>query len=189
MSRINDLYQKEVLPKFADEFTVGNSMAVPKLIKININLGIGTIMKNKEAVDKVIKEISIICGQRPNERKTKISVASFGTREGAVVGLGLTLRKKRMNDFFDRLVSIVLPRLRDFRGVSDISFDKYGNYTLGIADYTVFPEVDTSKNIVSHGLEITFVTKAGSKEKGKRLLELMGMPFMKNTNDKKENDK
>ncbi|MEK7100274.1 MAG: 50S ribosomal protein L5 [Patescibacteria group bacterium] len=180
MNRLKQKYQEEIKAKLIEEFDVKNVMAAPKLIKININVGIGDALKNKEVKAALEKDFMLIAGQKLSERKAKLSVATFAIREGMVVGLSGTLRGERMYDFFDKFVNIVLPRLRDFRGVKRTSFDKGGSYTLGLTDHTVFPEIDISKAASSHGMEITFVTNAGSREKGERLLELLGMPFIKN---------
>lgn len=179
MTRLKDLYNKEIKAKLIKEFGIKNIMATPQLKKININVGIGDMLKNKEAKAALEKDFALIAGQKFSERKAKLSVATFAIREGMVVGLSATLRKERMYDFFDKFVNIVLPRLRDFRGVKRTSFDKGGSYTLGLTDHTVFPEIDITKAASPHGLEISFVTDAGSKEKGERLLELLGMPFVK----------
>lgn len=179
MTRLFEKYQKEIMPKLAKEFDIKNIMAIPKLVKININFGIGSLIKNKEAKEQLIKDISLITGQKPSERKAKISVATFAVRKGMVVGLGLTLRGVRMYDFYDKFVNIVLPRLRDFRGVKKTSFDNQGNYTIGLTDHTVFPEIDIAKAAPAHGLEITFATNTKSRTKGEKLLELLGMPFIK----------
>lgn len=179
MNRLLEKYHKEIIPELSKEFGIKNNMAVPKLIKISLNVGIGSLIKNKEAKEQLIRDIALIAGQKPSERKAKISVATFAIRKGMVVGLGLTIRGVRMYDFFDKFVNVVLPRLRDFRGVKRTSFDKFGNYTIGLTDHTVFPEIDITKAAPAHGLEITFTTSAGSKEKGEKLLELLGMPFVK----------
>lgn len=180
MTRLKDLYNSEIKAKLVKEFGIKNAMAIPELKKITINVGIGDMLKNKEAKAALEKDFALIAGQKLSERKAKLSVATFAIREGMVVGLSGTLRAARMYDFFDKFVNIVLPRLRDFRGVKRTSFDKGGSYTLGLTDHTVFPEIDITKAAAPHGLEITFVTNAGSKEKGERLLELLGMPFIKN---------
>lgn len=179
MTRLKDLYNSEIKAKLVEEFGIKNAMAIPELKKITINVGIGDMLKNKEAKAALDKDFALIAGQKLSERKAKLSVATFAIREGMVVGLAGTLRAARMYDFFDKFVNIVLPRLRDFRGVKRTSFDKGGSYTLGLTDHTVFPEIDITKAAAPHGLEITFVTNAGSKEKGERLLELLGMPFVK----------
>ncbi len=179
MNRLKQRYQEEIKAKMQEEFGIKNVMAIPGLKKININVGIGDVLKNKEVKAQLDKDFSLIAGQKLSERKAKISVATFSVREGMVVGLSGTLRGERMYDFFDKFVNIVLPRLRDFRGVKRTSFDKAGNYTIGLTDHTVFPEIDITKAAPAHGMEITFVTEAGSIEKGTRLLELLGMPFVK----------
>ncbi|MEK7472640.1 MAG: 50S ribosomal protein L5 [Patescibacteria group bacterium] len=177
--RLKQKYQEGIKQILKEEFVIKNVMAIPKLVKININVGIGDSLKNKELKESLIRDFSLITGQKLSERKAKISVATFSVREGMVVGLSATLRGERMYDFFDKFVNIVLPRLRDFRGVKKTSFDKSGNYTIGLTDHTVFPEIDITKAAPAHGMEITFVTEAGSIEKGMKLLELMGMPFVK----------
>lgn len=180
MNRLKQQYNDEIKAILVKEFGVKNAMAIPSLKKININVGIGDALKNKELKAALDRDFAIIAGQKLSERKAKLSVATFAIREGMVVGLSGTLRGERMYDFFDKFVNIVLPRLRDFRGVKRTSFDKGGSYTLGLTDHTVFPEIDIAKAAAPHGMEITFVTNAGSKEKGERLLELLGMPFIKN---------
>jgi len=177
--RLKTKYLKEIKPIFMEEFGIKNVMAIPRLTKININVGIGDALKNKEVKSAFERDFALIAGQKLSERKAKISVATFAIREGMVVGLSGTLRGERMYDFFDKFVNIVLPRLRDFRGVKRTSFDKGGSYTIGLTDHTVFPEIDITKAAASHGMEITFVTNAKSKEKGEKLLELLGMPFVK----------
>ena len=179
MNRLKQKYQEEIKKTMKEEFGIANVMAIPALKKININVGIGDLLKNKEGKEALSKDMALIVGQKLSERKAKISVATFSVREGMVVGLSATLRGERMYDFFDKFVNIVLPRLRDFRGVKRTSFDKAGNYTIGLTDHTVFPEIDITKAAQAHGMEITFVTEAGSIEKGTRLMELMGMPFTK----------
>lgn len=179
MTRLLEKHKTEIIPVLKEEFKIKNVMAVPSLKRININVGIGDVLKNKEVKEKLISDFSLIAGQKFSERKAKISVSAFAIREGMIVGLVSTIRGKRMYDFFDKFVNIVLPRLRDFRGVKRTSFDKEGNYTLGLTDHTVFPEIDIAKAAPAHGMEITFVTNAGSVEKGTRLLELLGMPFVK----------
>jgi|SRR3989344_8025624 len=178
MGRLKDKYQKEVVPVLLQEFGSKNKMSLPKVAKVVINMGIGEVAKNKEALEQVKKDIAQISGQQPQIRPAKISVASFGVRRGMPVGLRVTLRGEKAYVFLDKLFSIVLPRLRDFRGVSRTSFDKEGNYTLGISEYTVFPEIDITKS-QPRGLEITLVTNLKDVEKSRRLLELMGVPFAK----------
>lgn len=176
---LKDKYKKEVVPELMKEFGIKNVMAVPKITKITLNMGIGDVLKNKVAKKELIADMKTISGQQASERKAKISVASFSIRRGMVVGLKTTLRGVRMYDFYEKFVNIVLPRLRDFRGTKLGSFDKFGNYTIGIAEHTVFPEIDTTKSANPHGLEVTITTSAKTKEKGKKLLKLLGMPFEK----------
>ncbi len=179
MNRLQEKFEKEVRPALTKEFGVKNRFAVPKIKKIVLNMGIGEAAKNKQAIESLKNDMAAITGQAPSIRNAKVSIASFSLREGMPVGLSLTLRGVRMYSFLDRLISIVLPRLRDFRGVPVKSFDKFGNYTLGFVEHTVFPEVDPAKAAQSHGLEITIVTTGGEMVQSKRLLELLGMPFEK----------
>lgn len=177
--KLQEKYKKEIIPALAKELGIKNIMAVPKMTKIVVNMGIGDVLKNKEGKASLIADMATITGQQPSQRKAKISVASFSVRKGMIVGLSSTLRGVRMYDFFEKFVNIVLPRLRDFRGVKTKSFDNFGNYTVGIADHSVFPEIDTTKSTGSHGVEITIATTAKNKKEGEKLLELMGMPFVK----------
>lgn len=179
MSRLKEKYEKEVAPTLAKEFEIKNALAIPKIEKIVLNMGLGEMIKTKELKATASKDLAAITGQTPSVRAAKVSIAAFGLRAGMPVGLSVTLRGERMYDFLDRLVSITLPRFRDFRGVPNKSFDKVGNYTLGITEHTVFPEVDLSKGVAPRGLEITIVTNSKSIEKSRRLLELLGMPFEK----------
>src|SRR5258708_7921250 len=157
-SRLHKKYQEQVAPQIAKDFEIKNSMAVPAVKKVVINMGVGDVMKNKEVVESLKKDLKAITGQAPSVRLAKISVAGFGIRRGMPVGLAVTLRAERMYSFLDRLISIVLPRLRDFRGVSSKSFDGVGNYSIGLSEHTIFPEIDFAKAAPSHGIEITVVT-------------------------------
>ena len=154
-------------------------MATPKLVKVVINMGVGNVAKNEKGLADLKRDFALVAGQMPSVRAAKVSIASFGLRAGMPVGLSVTLRGGHMYSFLDRLFSVTLPRLRDFRGVSANSFDKQGNYTLGLTEHTVFPEIDISKSAPAHGMEITVVTTAGNIERSKRLLELLGCPFEK----------
>jgi len=174
--RLQERYENEIVPVLVKEMAIKNKMAVPRILKVVINTGIGKEGKNKEAIESLKKEIAMICGQSPAIKPAKISVASFNIRAGMPVGLAVTLRKEKMYSFLDRLFSVVLPRLRDFRGVSKKSFDQSGNYTLGITEHTVFPEIDLAKSS-PHGLEITIVTSSKDPVKSEKLLTLLGMPF------------
>ena len=176
--RLQEKYEKEVFKTLISEFGIKNKMAVPKINKVVLNVGTGSIAKNKEVVENLKKDLAAISGQKPAVKVAKVSIASFGLRRGMPVGLAVTLRREMMYAFLDRLFSIVLPRLRDFRGVSRKSFDKSGNYTLGVTEHIIFPEADITKG-TPHGLEITIVINSGKKEVSERLLELLGMPFEK----------
>lgn len=178
-SRLKEKYDKEVVPILTREFEIRNKMGVPKIVKIVVNMGLGEMVKDKTLKDSVAKEMAAITGQIPSVRRAKVSIATFGIRAGMPVGLAVSLRGVRMYDFFDRLISITLPRLRDFRGVPISSFDKSGNYTLGFSEHTVFTEIDQSKVAKPRGLEVTIVTSTKNPAQAKRLLELMGMPFEK----------
>ena len=179
MSNLKGKYETEISKKLAKELDIKNKMAIPKVDKVVVNTGIGDLSKNKEGRESIMADLATITGQKPSIRSAKISVAGFNLREGMPVGLSVTLRGKRMYDFLERLFAIVLPRLRDFRGLSLKSFDKGGNYTIGITEHTVFPEINVGKTAGIRGLEITIVTNTDNVEESKKLLELMGMPFAK----------
>ena len=176
---MRDKYTKVVSPKLAQEFGIKNKMAIPRLTKIVVNMGTADTYKNKEAFARLQNDLAAITGQKPKVQAARVSVAGFNLRAGMHVGLSATLRGDRMYSFLEKLISIVLPRLRDFRGVSRKSFDSRGNYTVGFFEHTVFPEIDLAKVDKSHGLEVTIVGNSGSKEKGMKFLELLGMPFEK----------
>ena len=184
IGRLQDKFEKEIKGTLAKEFDIKNVLAIPRVIKVVVNMGVGAAAKNQQQMDNLKRDIAAITGQAPSIRNAKVSIASFNLRAGMPVGLSVTLRGTRMYSFLDRLFSIALPRLRDFRGISTKSFDKMGNYTLGFEEHTVFPEVDPAKAAAAHGLEITIVTSAGTKEKSKRLLELLGCPFVKEEESK-----
>lgn len=177
--KLSEKYKKEIVPVLMKEPDIKNVMAVPKMSKIIVNMGIGDMLKNKEGKAQLIADMATITGQKPSERQARISVASFSVRQGNVVGLASTLRGEKMYDFYQKFVNIVLPRLRDFRGVKTTSFDKLGNYTIGLKEHTVFPEIDPNKSANPHSFEITITTTAKNKEQGRKLLELLGMPFKK----------
>lgn len=178
ISRLEEKYRKEIKSKLKEEFSIENPMAVPKITKVVVNMGIGDSLKDKSLIDQAVEDFKKITGQTPSFRQARISVASFGLRKGMKVGLKVTLRREKMYSFLDKLFSIVLPRLRDFKGVADDSFDGSGNYTLGIYDHTVFPEIDITKT-KPRGFEITIVTNAKEDEKAAALLKYLGMPFVK----------
>jgi len=174
-------YNENISKKLVQEFDLKNSMAAPKVKKVVVNMGIGALRDNKDEQEKISQELGQIVGQKPSFRKTTQSIAGFGTRRGQIVGVAATLRGKRMYDFLEKLFNIVLPRVRDFRGVKRTAFDNSGNYTLGIPEHSIFPEVDLAKTNKTYGFEITIVTNC-DKEKSLRLLESLGMPFVKEEN-------
>jgi len=177
MNRLSEKFQKEIIPELQQELSVKNRMAVPRLEKIVLNIGVGEATQNIKALDAAKTELSLITGQWPAIGRAKKSISSFKLRKGQPIACYVTLRGKRMYEFFDRLVNIVLPRVRDFRGVSPRSFDGGGNYTLGIKDQLVFPEIDYTKVEKSRGMNITIVTSAKSEEEAYALLKKLGMPF------------
>jgi large subunit ribosomal protein L5 len=177
MSQLKLYYYKEVVPKLLDTFKYDNIMQVPKLEKIVLNIGLGEAIHNIKLLDSALEELKIIAGQQPVVTRAKKSIAAFKLREGMPIGCRVTLRHNRMYDFYNKLVNIALPRVRDFRGLSVKAFDSHGNYTLGIKEHIIFPEIDYDKIDSIKGLNITIVTSAKTDEEGKELLKLMGMPF------------
>ena len=180
MSRLKDKYKSEVVDALMKKFDYANVMAVPKVTKIIINLGVGEAIRNPKAMDSAVDELTSITGQKPIITKAKKPISSFKLRKGMPIGCCVTLRRERMYEFFDRLVNIALPRVRDFKGVSGRSFDGRGNYTLGLKDQLLFPEVDYGKVDQARGMNVTIVTTAKTDEEAKELLRLLGMPFSKN---------
>ena len=178
-SRLYDFYRQECVPKMMQEFRYKSSMQVPKLEKIVVNLGMGEAIQNIKLLDSASVELTAITGQKPVITRAKRSIAAFKLREGMPIGCMVTLRRGRMYDFFDKLVNVVLPRVRDFRGLSGKSFDGRGNYTLGIKEQIIFPEIDYDKIDKVKGMNITIVTSAPTDEEGRQLLTLMGLPFRK----------
>lgn len=177
MSRLKELYEKEHRVALTKQFGYKSPMEVPRLDKIILNMGLGEAIQNIKVLDSAVEELALIAGQRPVITRARKSIASFKLRAGMPIGCMVTLRRERMYDFFDKLVNVGLPRVRDFRGVSDKSFDGRGNYTLGIKEHIIFPEIDYDKIDKIKGLNITIVTTATTDEEGKALLKLMGMPF------------
>jgi large subunit ribosomal protein L5 len=176
-ARLKDLYSKEVRQKIQSEFGIKNVMAVPKIEKIVLNMGVGEAIANAKVLDSAVDELTQIAGQKPVIRKAKKSIASFKLRAGVPIGTSVTLRGEKMYEFLDRLINIALPRVRDFRGVPTKSFDGRGNYTLGIRDHVIFPEIDYSKIDKSKGMNITIVTTAKNDDQARYLLRELGMPF------------
>ena len=176
-ARMRDKYFQEVRPALMKEFSLTNPMAAPKLEKIVINMGVGEATQNAKVIDPAVSEIQQIAGQKPVVTKAKKSIAQFKVREGNPIGVMVTLRGDRMYEFLDRLLNVALPRVRDFRGVPTKSFDGRGNYTLGVRDQLIFPEIDYAKVEKTKGMNITFVTTAGNDDQARALLKHMGMPF------------
>ncbi|MGC4191835.1 MAG: 50S ribosomal protein L5 [Thermomicrobiales bacterium] len=179
MARTRDRYREDVVPALTGEFGYKNLYQVPKLEKIVINIGLGESIQNGRAVDAAVNDLALITGQKPIVTKAKKSIAAFKLREGMPIGAKVTLRGERMYEFYDRLTSVGLPRIRDFRGVTPNAFDGRGNYTLGLREQLLFPEIDYDKIDKVRGLEISFVTTARTDEEARRLLALLGMPFAK----------
>jgi large subunit ribosomal protein L5 len=176
-ARLKEHYQKEVRKKLQDEFGIKNPMAVPKIEKIVLNMGMGEAISNSKILDSAVDELTTIVGQKPVITKAKKSIAAFKLREGVPIGTMVTLRGEKMYEFLDRLINLALPRVRDFRGVPAKAFDGRGNYTLGIKDHLIFPEIDISKVDKSKGMNITIVTSAKDDEQARFLLKELGMPF------------
>jgi len=175
--RMKQVYAEEVVQVLAREFGYKNPMEVPKIVKIVLNIGLGEALESNSAVGAAVGDLQKISGQKPIENRAKMSIANFKLREGSVVGTSVTLRGNRMWQFYDRFVNITLPRVRDFRGISRTAFDGRGNYSLGLRDQSTFPEIDYNEIDRMRGMQLTFVTTARSDEEGRRLLELLGMPF------------
>ena len=178
-SRLKQQYHDEVVPALMEEFGYKNPMQVPRLVKIRVNKGIGEASTNKKRLDDAINELRIITGQHPVVAKARKSVSNFKLRQGMPVGVHVTLRRDMMFDFLDRLITLALPRVRDFRGISDRSFDGRGNYTLGVKEQIIFPEIDLDKVDTISGYDITFVTTAKRDEEAYALLRHLGMPFVR----------
>jgi large subunit ribosomal protein L5 len=175
MARLKDIYKKEVAPKLAENLKCGNSHQIPKLKKMVVNMGIG--IKDKDVFQRHLDELAAVTGQKPMLRKARKSISNFKLREGMSIGAKVTLRGERMYDFLDRLVSAALPRIRDFRGVPRTGFDGNGNYTLGIRDQTIFPEIDPNHAGEIQGMDISIVTSTRDNDEALMLLDLLGMPF------------
>ncbi len=177
MARLKTYYEKEVVPALVKEFEYKNRMEVPRMEKIVVNMGLGEAIQNIKILDNAVQELSVIVGQRPVVTKAKKSIATFKLRKGMSIGCMVTLRRERMYEFFDRLVNVALPRIRDFRGVSPKSFDGRGNFSLGIKEQFIFPEIDYDKVDKVMGMNITVVTTAKTDDEARQLLKLMGVPF------------
>ncbi|HEY9060296.1 MAG TPA: 50S ribosomal protein L5 [Pseudobacteroides sp.] len=177
MNRLQEKYVKEVAPALQDKFKFKSPMQIPKIEKVVINMGVGDVKENPKAMDAAVNDLTAITGQKPFITKAKKSVAAFKLREGMNIGCKVTLRGQRMYEFVDKLFNVAMPRVRDFRGVSNNAFDGRGNYSLGVNDQLIFPEIEYDKIDKMRGMDITFVTTAKNDEEAKELLKLMGMPF------------
>jgi large subunit ribosomal protein L5 len=177
MARLKDRYKKEIAPALAKEFGIENPMAVPRVEKIIVNMGVGEAIANSKVLDTAVDELRVITGQKPVVTKAKKSIASFKLRQGMNIGTMVTLRGDRMYEFLDRLISVALPRVRDFRGISPKAFDGRGNYTLGVREQLIFPEIDFNKVDKTRGMNISIVTTAQTDDLARALLKAIGMPF------------
>jgi large subunit ribosomal protein L5 len=179
MATLLEKYKEECVPVLKEKFSVKNVMAVPRLTKIVINMVVGAAIADMKILDSAVADLATISGQKPLTTRAKIAISNFKLREGLPIGCKVTLRGKKMYEFFDRLVNVALPRIRDFNGVSRKAFDGQGNYTLGLEEQSIFPEIDTGTLKFTQGMDITFVFNHGPKEQTKEILELLGMPFTK----------
>ena len=177
--RLKERYRSEIVPALTDQFSYENVMQVPRLLKVVVNKGIGEASQNKKILDDTLEELRKITGQQPAVRNARQSISNFKLREGMPVGAAVTLRGDRMWEFVDRLITLALPAVRDFRGIPDKSFDGRGNYTLGVTEQIIFPEIDIDSTPQISGLDITFVTSAPTDEEGFALLKALGMPFIR----------
>lgn len=176
--RMQDKYRNEIIPEMMKTFSIKNKMAVPRLDKIVINMGVGEALTDVKILDKAMEELGIISGQKPLMRRARIAISNFKIKENNPIGCKVTLRRAKMFEFLDRFISVALPRIRDFRGVPGDSFDKAGNYSLGLTEQHIFPEIDFDRITRTQGMDITFVIKnSKNKEQSRKLLQLFGMPF------------
>lgn len=180
MARLKDKYKNDVVPQMMKDFNYSSVMQVPKIEKVVVNMGVGDAIQNSKLLDEAVAEMAAITGQAPVVTKAKKSIANFKLREGMPIGCKVTLRSDKMYEFLDKLFNISLPRVRDFRGVSDTAFDGRGNYTLGIKEQIIFPEIDFDKVNRTRGMDVVIVTTAQSNDEAKALLKKLGMPFVKN---------
>ncbi len=185
MNRKKKQYQKEIIPKLMKSFSLSNKLEAPQMKKIIINTGINQDQGQKEAIKSMVDQIALVTGQRPTVTRARKSIAGFALREGDAIGVKVTLRGQKMYDFFDKLVSIALPRVKDFQGVKRKAFDGQGNYSLGLTEQLIFPEVNYDKIDRIRGMQITIVTSTNDDEQALKLLELLGIPFVKEKNGKK----
>jgi large subunit ribosomal protein L5 len=179
MARLRTRYEDEVVPRLKKEFGIENPMAVPRVVRVVCNIGLGEAPRQAKLMDQAVEELAAITGQRPTIRKAHKSIAQFKLRAGMQIGCAVTLRRERMYEFLDRLVNIALPRVRDFRGLSPKGFDGRGNYTMGIRDHSIFPEIDYTKVETPKGMNVTVVTTARTDDQARFLLQELGFPFAK----------
>src|SRR5438034_8102980 len=177
MARLLDKYNTEIIPALAKKRGGANRLSRPRLTKISLNMGVGKALQDKERMKQAAEHLGLIAGQRPQVMKAKVAVSGFRLREGQEIGCRVTLRGKRMYEFLDRLINVALPRIRDFRGVNPKSFDGHGNYSMGLTEQLVFPEIDPDKVSFTQGMDITFVTTTKNDDEARELLRLFGMPF------------
>lgn len=180
MNRLQNSYINKIVPELKSEFALGNNLQVPKINKLSVNVGIGSFRDNREMVESFVSEMQAFTGQKPYPRKSRLSVSNFKIRQNDVVGYAVTLRNQKMWSFIDKLINISLPRVRDFRGISDKAFDKNGNYSLGIKEHVIFPEVNSNTTKGIRSLQVTFVFNTSDILLNKALLSKLGMPFRKN---------
>ncbi len=179
MARLRAKYEKEIVPKLREEFGYTNPMMVPRLLKVSVNMGLGEAVKNPKIIDGALRDLTAIAGQKPVITRARRSIATFKLRQGMPIGVTVTLRRDRMYEFLDRLMNVALPRVRDFRGVSPKAFDGRGNFSLGVKEQIIFPEIDYDKVDRVVGLNVTVVTSASTDDEARRLLTHLGMPFRK----------
>ncbi len=177
MARLRDLYKSKIVPTLKDKYKYKSPMAVPRMTKIVIAMGVGKATQDKKFIESALQDLTLIAGQKPLICKAKKSVSNFKVREGESTGLKVTLRGLRMYEFMDRLINLAIPRVKDFRGLNPKSFDGRGNYSMGMSEQTVFPEIDSAKMENVQGMDITFVTTAKTNDEAKEMLKLFGMPF------------
>jgi large subunit ribosomal protein L5 len=180
MARLKDMYKSKVAPELQKQFKYSSPMAVPKVQKVVISMGVGKAIQDKKFLDNAFKDLTVISGQKPMICKARKSVSNFKVREGDKTGLKVTLRKERMYEFMDRLINLAIPRVKDFRGLNPKGFDGRGNYSMGLDEQSVFPEIDPARIETQQGMNITFVTTAGTDDEARAMLRLFGMPFKSN---------
>jgi len=180
MARLKDMYKSKIAPEMQKQFKYSSPMAIPKVQKVVISMGVGKAIQDKKFLDNAFKDLTVISGQKPMVCKSRKSVSNFKVREGDKTGLKVTLRKERMYEFMDRLINLAIPRVKDFRGLNPNGFDGRGNYSMGLDEQSVFPEIDPARIETQQGMNITFVTSAGTDDEAREMLRLFGMPFKSN---------